>query len=115
MEAALRLARAAAVRDDALRGLLPSSAVRRTRLQERNVRQPSLRSLGLAVVVAGVAAIAVVSVQQLGSRTATNASKATVQEYSTGAGQRARLTLPDSSTVILAPESRVRYVADFSS
>lgn len=37
------------------------------------------------------------------------------KEYRTAAGQRARLTLPDSSTVILAPQSRLQYASAFGS
>lgn len=36
-----------------------------------------------------------------------------MREYSTAAGQRARITLPDNSTAILAPHSRIRYNTRF--
>lgn len=38
-----------------------------------------------------------------------------VKEYRTAVGQRARFTLPDSSTVVLAPESKLRYTGRFGS
>jgi transmembrane sensor len=70
---------------------------------------PFLRMAAIAAVVI----IVVGSVLQARRHvTPSQASQQRVEEYHSTTGQRARITLPDSSTVIMAPESYVRYAAN---
>lgn len=80
-----------------------------SRVLPRQISAQWLKTVGLWVAM-------VVAVPMLWTgyhRVAAPRSETGMKEYRTVAGQRARLTLPDSSTIILAPQSRVRYAADF--
>jgi transmembrane sensor len=71
-------------------------------------------------VMASVAGVAFVVTALVGSlnhwwsaRDTGSASTASIREFRTRPSQRAELTLPDGSVAVLAPDSRIRYRADF--
>lgn len=78
-------------------------------------RNATLRWMGSAVAAVAVVLLAPPAVRELRRVLTPQPVSAAIQEYRTTAGQRARLTLPDSSTVVLAPQSVIRYAANFGS
>lgn len=62
---------------------------------------------------AGLAAIAAVSLFRAGGGASGGASGGAVREYRTAVGQRDSVQLPDGSTVLLAPGSRLTVAANF--
>lgn len=74
---------------------------------------PRWAMFGIGLVA--ITIFAITSAQHLPYFTPSRPAQPTVKEYRTAAGQRAKVTLPDSSTVMLAPESRITYAADFGS
>lgn len=65
--------------------------------------------VGLAIVTA----VAFPAARDLWRRAQHQPLDVTIKEFRTTSGQRASLTLPDGSTILLAPGSRVRYPATF--
>lgn len=68
-------------------------------------------SYALAVLV--VALLSAPAVREIRRRLVPAAQPTPIKEYRTTAGERARIPLPDGSSVVLAPQSRIRFATDF--
>jgi transmembrane sensor len=82
------------------------------RLSLAGPRANPWRRIGAIAAAAVVTILAGSVLYDLRDVTDSQVSEQSVREYHTVAGQRARITLPDSSTVILAPETHIRYAAN---
>lgn len=71
------------------------------------IRVPMLYLGAIAILVATLPAIREMSLFT------SRRNAPTIKEYRTTVGQRARVTLPDNSTIVLGPNSRVRYSSTF--
>lgn len=74
-------------------------------------RQSQIVRYGVAM--AAMAVLAVSTLRIVSTHVTSAPSEVSMKEYRTAAGQRARVTLPDGSTVVLAPQSRLRYAVNF--
>lgn len=77
------------------------------------VRSNWPRRAGMFAAALGVLWLVGPGVRQLQQLRVRSAPPEALKEFRTAAGQRARITLPDSSTVVLAPKSYLRYAANF--